>query len=264
MPLWFDWESDKDIEKYSEVEELEDGIYLEHMGGRIEQEIRMQAGMQPDQRPAQEYGLLPEYALELQEDQPNEVQENPECNMFLFGDPETDREYWHEQSELNSSPITCQRMIVEQVFQREFSEYEIMDCAKKKGYYSSESGIAANDIDKLFQEYGLGAELDFDVSVTELAGMLDQNEKIICLVNDFVLSCPEAADLCGISPNHAVQVIGMDLTDPQQGKVIVNDPGEKKGRGVYYDLNRFLKSWRTGGCMTVSVHGRYGDDNTRY
>lgn len=246
MPLWFELENTENLETCSEVEDLEDGVYLEHIDGRGDHET----------------GLAGELPYELLGNQQFDPPEEPEREMFLFGTPETDREYWHEQVEINSAPIACQRMIAEQVFQKEFSEQEILECAKMKGYYNPEYGISAGDIDKLFQEYGLEAELDFDVSVTELAGMLDQNEKIICLVNDFVLSCPEAADLCGISPNHVVQVIGMDLSDPQKGKVIVNNPEDKKGKGAYYDLSRFLKSWRTGGCLTVSVHRRYGDDDT--
>lgn len=230
MPLWFESENEKEFEEYSEVENLEDGVWFEHIGVR--------SGHR------------------------SELPEDPDCGMFLFGDPETDKEYWHEQSEANAAPIACHRMIAEQIFQEDLSEHEILDCAKKKGYYNSEYGISANDIDKLFREYGLAAELDFDVSVMELAEMLDQNGKVICLINDFVLACPEAADLYGISPNHAVQVIGMDLADLQQGKVILNNPGDKRGRCAHYDLGRFLKSWRTGGCLTVSVHGRYGDDDT--
>ena len=232
MPLWFELENEKEFEEYSEVENLEDGVWFEHIGIRS--------------------GSMAE------------LPEDPEGGMFLFGSPETDKEYWHEQPEANAALIACHRMIAEQIFQEKLPEHEILDYAKRKGYYNSEYGISVNDIDKLFREYGLAAEMDFDVSVTELAEMLDQNEKVICLVNDFVLACPEAADLYGISPNHAVQVIGMNLADPQQGKVILNNPGDKKGRGAYYDLGRFLKAWRTGGCLTVSVHGRYGDEDTGY
>ena len=57
-----------------------------------------------------------------------------------------------------------------------------------------------------------------------------------------------------LTANHAVEVIGIDRTDPSNVKVILNDPGLPGGRGITYDLEEFQTAWNTSGGFMVSAY----------
>ena len=56
-----------------------------------------------------------------------------------------------------------------------------------------------------------------------------------------------------VSANHAVEVIGIDETDPRNVKVIVNDPGVADGCGKVVSLDTFNQARDgSGGFMVVA------------
>lgn len=126
----------------------------------------------------------------------------------IIGDPETDMENWHLQTEANSCAIACQEFVAEQLLDAEFSEKDMIKAAREKGWYNPEIGTTPNDVGKLLEAVGLEAERGSRFSVADLAGELETEGKVIVGVNNMVLHNPEYADLPGISANHAVQVIG--------------------------------------------------------
>ena len=100
---------------------------------------------------------------------------------------------------------------------------------------------------------GLEVERQNGVTLAELAEMLDNGEKVIVGVNNMVLANPAMANLPGMSANHAVQVIGIDGTDPDNIQIILNDPGVENGQGIRHDLSTFMTAWSTSGNYTVSA-----------
>ena len=162
-------------------------------------------------------------------------------------------ENWHHQTEQNSCAVACQEFVAEQLLDREFSEQELIQMATERGWYDPATGTPVADVGNILEELGLEVERQNGVTLAELSEMLDNGEKVIVGVNNMVLVNPAMANLPGMSANHAVQVIGIDATDPNNIQVILNDPGVENGQGIRHDLNTFLTAWNTSGNYTVSA-----------
>ena len=53
--------------------------------------------------------------------------------------------------------------------------------------------------------------------------------------------------------NHAVQVIGIDNSDPDNPVVILNDPGHPNGQGVRVAADDFMDAWEDSDNFMVST-----------
>jgi hypothetical protein len=62
----------------------------------------------------------------------------------------------------------------------------------------------------------------------------------------------------GQDANHAVQVIGIDRSDPGRPMVVLNDPGHPDGRGMLVPLDEFAGAWQDSGCFAVHTGGGPG------
>ena len=52
--------------------------------------------------------------------------------------------------------------------------------------------------------------------------------------------------------NHAVQVIGIDYSNPDEPMVILNDSGTPDGCGEMVPLDTFLDAWEDGNCQMIT------------
>ena len=208
------------VTDYSSPIELEEGVVLEHLGEHINV---------------------------------TEFSENDECNDTIAGTPEEDIDEWHEQLEPNSCAISCQTFIAEQLLNTDFSEAEMICKAKEMGIYNPESGTPASEVGDLLENLGLYVDRQYDAEIIDISQALEDGEKIICGVNAGILNDPELANIPGIKADHAVQVIGVDYTNPENVQVILNDPGVSDGQGIRHDLDTFMKAWDTSGNYTAFV-----------
>lgn len=180
----------------------------------------------------------------------SEITENAER---VAGTPETDMENWHEQAEQNSCAVCCQEFVAEQLLDREFSEQELVKYATERGWYNPETGTTLSDVGKLLESLGLEVERESGLTLSDLFNELDSGHKLICAVNNMVLEDPAFADLPGMSANHAVQVIGIDYSNPEDVRVILNDSGVSNGMGRSVSADTFVKAWNTSGNFAVSA-----------
>lgn len=169
----------------------------------------------------------------------------------IAGDPEEDMENWHQQSEQNSCAISCQEFVAEQLLDREFSEKEMIEHAKSRGWYDAETGTPVEDVGKLLEELGLSVEWERGLTLNDLALELDSGAKLICGVSHMVLANPEFAALPGYKADHAVEVIGIDAADASNVKVVLNDPGTEQGRGIEVPADIFADAWNASGNYAV-------------
>lgn len=169
----------------------------------------------------------------------------------IIGSPETDMENWHEQTEQYSCAISCQEFVAEQLLDMELSEEKMIRVAHESGWYDPERGTTINDVGKLLEAIGLEVERGMHYTIKNLAQELETNGKVLCSVNNWILSNPEFADIPGIQANHVVQLIGIDTADPNDIRVILNDSGVKDGKARNVSLNTFCKAWETGGNYAV-------------
>lgn len=188
--------------------------------------------------------------IEANEEKLEGVEKNAEGEK-VFGNPEKDMENWHRQSEPYSCAVACQEYIAEQFFDENLSEKKMIEYANKKGWYDANDGTSANDVGKLLETMGLQVERNHDGTLKQLIDELESGGKIICGVNNMVLQNPDYAEIPGVRANHAVQVIGVDCSDPQTSYVILNDPGVMNGQGRRVELSTFMKAWDTGDNFTV-------------
>jgi len=168
----------------------------------------------------------------------------------IIGDLE-DAEHWHPQSENYSCAVVCQEFVAEQLLDQDFSETQMIEYAEKQGWYESTEGTCPSDVGNLLEMLGLEVERSYNMTINDLIQALAEDEKIICGVNNAILAEPLFAELPGISANHAVQVIGIDYTDPNNPQVILNDPGIPNGQGIRHNLDIFMKAWETSGCFAA-------------
>ena len=114
----FEWE-DYNIEQpeilsdNSLINQIEEGVFLEHIGEH------------------------------------KEIIEELETGDCIAGNPEEDMDEWHLQTEQNSCAIACQSFVAEQLLDCDFSEKEMINHAMAIGIYDSETGTAASDAGKL-------------------------------------------------------------------------------------------------------------------
>lgn len=177
-----------------------------------------------------------------------------EAHEKVIGNPEEAENHWHEQSEQNSCAVACQEFVAEQLLDREFSERELIEYAKECGWYDSAEGTSITDIGKLLEVMGLEVERTEGLTIAELAQSLAEGEKVICGVNNMILQEPSLAGLPGITANHAVEVIGIDYSNPARPQVVLNDPGVKNGQGIRHDMNVFQAAWETSHRFAVTAN----------
>ncbi len=89
---------------------------------------------------------------------PEEFTEWNEEQEKVIGNPEEAENHWHVQSEQNSCAVACQEFVAEQLLDRQFSERELIEYAKERGWHDPAEGISITDIGKLLEAMGLEAE----------------------------------------------------------------------------------------------------------
>lgn len=178
--------------------------------------------------------------------------ETQEPEERMIGEPYEDMETWSPQAEDYSCAIACQEMIAEQLTGQDFSEEKMIALARERGWYDPESGTTMFDVGKVLEELGMTVERQTGATISDLAAALERG-KAICGVNNMLLSAPELFMLPGLRANHAVQVIGIDTSNPDRVEVILNDPGVENGRGIRHSMDDFMKAWKTSGNFMVTV-----------
>lgn len=171
----------------------------------------------------------------------------------LFGNPEKDMENWHPQTEHNSCAIACQEFVAEQLLQKDFSEKDMICLAKEQGWYTSEAGTPQGHVGDILEALGLETSRESGQTLSDLAEDLQHGRKIICAVNNMILENADYAEIPGLKANHAVEVIGIDVSAPNEAQVILNDSGVADGQGRRISAETFVKAWNTSRNFAVTA-----------
>lgn len=208
----------------------------------------------PPERPGQwnqaeqlEDGVIREY-IGVQE-KSAQVQEQTET---VIGDME-DLENWHMQAEELSCTVSIQELVGEQLLDRDLPEGEMIQHARKQGWYDPMEGASKADTGKVLEEMGFEVHRANDQTLQDLLEALAEDEKVICGVDTLAFQNAELAGMPGRKANHVVQLVAVDFSDVNNPQVILNDMGIPNGRGVRYSLDVFLKAWKAGRNYAVFV-----------
>ncbi len=170
----------------------------------------------------------------------------PEQTEAIVGDLE-DVENWHPQAESMSCAVSVQELIAEQLLDKEISEAAVIDFAEWAGWYDPVEGTAMDNTGNVLEVMGLEVERTYGTTVSDLLQALAEGEKIICAVDNMSLVDPRFAGIPGRKANHAVQLVAIDFSDPENPQVILNDTGVENGQGIRHDLDVFMAAWKTSG-----------------
>ncbi len=198
-----------------------------------------------------EQGIELEHFGRAEQFEPNEWNESKEGTDAIYGNPEKDAESWHRQEQDMSCAVACQEFVAEQLTGREFEESELSRMAEENGWFTPEGGTPMNDVGKILESMGISVERGQNYTLSDMAEALENGEKVICGVNNSILSNPVFARIPGMRANHAVEVIGIDASDSAHVKVILNDPGVENGKGLRVDADTFAKAWGTSDNFAV-------------
>jgi hypothetical protein len=111
-------------------------------------------------------------------------------------------------------------------------------------------------VGNLLRLYGIDCHEQTGASIEALIGELAQGRKVIVGVDsgemwnqDYILE-----DFFHQAADHAIWVTGINMDDPNNPKVIVNDSGDPNGAGKEYDLSVFIDAWKDSGFFYVATN----------
>lgn len=136
------------------------------------------------------------------------------------------------------------------------TQNEMIEVAKANGWYITGHGTPMEYIGKLLEHYGVDVEVTEGGKIFKLANELAQGHQVIVGVDSGELVRPEEEAwedaTYGEEADHALVVVGLDATDPNNVKVIVTDPGTGH-RQWAYSQEQFMDAWKDSNCFMVST-----------
>ncbi|MGB5634168.1 MAG: hypothetical protein WBM44_21340 [Waterburya sp.] len=197
-----------------------------------------------------------------------------ESDALETADIADDLEHWHEQSYDDTCGIVAQEFILDDIGQDygiDFSEDELRDTATACGWYTPDGGTPKLQVGNLLEAYGIGVERSINASLEDINQQLEAGHKVLVAVDADEIWHPDDIDdddlianlfgMPGQEPNHTVQVIGIDNSDPNNPMVILNDPGTPDGRGLTVAADDFLNAWEDSNNFMVATTDRNLDPN---
>lgn len=190
---------------------------------------------------------------DLENFQPNE--NYPEG---ISGDPVEAMTYWECQGDTNRCALYSQKFVIEELSPdgAEIDIEEFADIAKEHGWFTEDGGTTLFNMNNMLDYYGINNEMVFHQSISDIEDCLNEGGKVIVSIDcheiwygeDNNIFAPES------SSNHAVEVIGVDRTDPDHPMVILNDSGSPNGRGEMVPLEVFEGAWEDGDCQMIKCY----------
>ncbi len=186
-------------------------------------------------------------------EQYNPQESNPDA---VSGEPDLAINVWECQGDTNRCALFSQKFVIEEVTGQEIDIEEFADIAKDHGWFTEEGGTSFLNMNNMLDYYGIENDMSFNNSISDIESCLNNGGKVIVSIDadeiwygaDDNMFSPES------SANHAVEVIGIDHTDPNNPMVILNDSGSPMGKGEMIPLDVFEGAWEDGDCQMISVY----------
>lgn len=174
----------------------------------------------------------------------------------ISGDPVKSMDYWECQGDTNRCALYSQMFIIEEFNDIKIDIEEFANVAKEHGWFTEKDGTTFLNMNKMLDYYGIENEMTFHNSIDDIEQCLNNGGKVIVSIDsneiwhgeDNNIFAPESAS------NHAVEVIGIDRTDPDHPMVILNDSGRPAGRGEMVPLDVFEGAWEDGDCQMIKCY----------
>jgi hypothetical protein len=180
----------------------------------------------------------------------------------VVGTPGADEQVWHQQAHDNTCAVASQQFVIEQMTGQYVSENQLMAQAEANGWYTPGGGTPFDAVGNLLEAHGVPVQREQGASIADLDNQLANHEKVIVGVNaediwyaqpghDPSLPVGSYPGIPGQRADHAVEVIGIDYSDPAHPNVILNDSGTPNGQGEVVPLDTFEQAWAASGNFEV-------------
>ena len=191
------------------------------------------------------------YYWELPQYQPGENYPEGIC-----GNPASSMQYWEPQGDSGPCALYSQMFIIEEFTGCDIDINEFTAMAESNGWYGGGGGTAPLNMNKMLDAYGIENEMSFHNDIDDIEECLNEGGRIIVAIDADEIWSGEGGDL--FSPtsvaNHAVEVIGIDYSNPEQPMVILNDSGSPTGRGEMVPLDDFIDAWKDSECQMIKCY----------
>ncbi len=179
-------------------------------------------------------------------------QSDPDC---VTGNPEEAMNVWECQGDTNRCAVYAQKFVIEELTGQDIDIEEFADIAERNGWFSEENGTPMLNMNKMLDAYGIENEMTFDNTIDDIKECLDNGKKVIVSIDADEIWYGAEEDLFSPtdSANHAVEVIGIDNSNPDEPMVILNDSGTPNGCGEMVPLDMFLDAWEDSNCELISA-----------
>ena len=158
----------------------------------------------------------------------------------------------------SSCAVRCQELIM-----REFGIYipqeQLMKEAESHGWFTLEGGTPMEDVGKLLELYNIPVTQYEGANIFNLTAEIAKGHKIIVGVDADELwgrtgFLHDLLESLGYeTPNHALLVSGVDISDPNDVKVIITDPGTGDIAKAY-PMQEFLDAWKDSNYFMVATN----------
>lgn len=173
----------------------------------------------------------------------------------VAGTPAEDMEHWEYQGQTGRCAIYAQKFAIEAITGREIPIEELVAVAEENGWFvpGENEGTVSLNMDKLVEYYGVENEMSFNNDIESLEEALNDGHKVIVSVDSGQIWKGEENDIFSpeTTADHAVEVIGIDRTDPESPMVVLNDSGTPNGCGELVPLEVFENAWSAGDSQMI-------------
>ncbi len=164
---------------------------------------------------------------------------------------------WELQPTDDTCAVVSEMSIINQ-FGHDLSIEDAAYISSSNGWYMPGEGTSTAHIGNMMDLYNIPNHTVTNASIADLAAELQAGHGVIVGVNseelwssgpleEMWLSIKSALglDTSLIAPaDHAIVVTGIDLSDPNNPQVIINDSGHPDGEAACYPLDKFMDAWQ--------------------
>ena len=178
---------------------------------------------------------------------------DPEKATDVKGDPAKAMELWEYQGDTQRCAVYAQMFVIEEMTGVKLDINDLAEFATDRGWFDEASGTAPADMNKLLDAYGIPNELKTGCDMNEIEDALENGKRVIVAVDADEYASGENDDVYvpGDGANHAVEVIGIDRSDPERPMVILNDSGHIDGKGAMIPMDEFVDAWDDSNNLAV-------------
>lgn len=172
----------------------------------------------------------------------------------ISGNPGQSMEEWEYQGDTNRCALYAQKFVIEELAGLDMDIEELAGLAEENGWFTEEGGMSLMDMNKMLDYYGVENTMSFNNDINDIKDCLDSGGKVIVSLDSDEIWHGESDDLFSplAASDHAVEVIGIDYSNPDEPMVILNDSGSPYGCGEMVPLDTFMDAWEDGDCQMIA------------